>query len=79
MLTADDGRAAEIAAELERANRERREVELEVLAGAERARAELPEELADAPGWCSPARTGMRGWWASSPRGSSSATSGPSF
>ena len=50
MLTADDGRAAEIAAELERANRERREVELEVLAGAERARAELPEELADAPG-----------------------------
>ena len=50
MLTGDDSRAAEIAAELERANRERREVELEVLAGAERARAELPEELADAAG-----------------------------
>jgi single-stranded-DNA-specific exonuclease len=50
MLTGDEARAEEIAAELDRANHERREVEREVLAGAERARAELPGELADAPG-----------------------------
>ncbi len=50
MLSDDESRAGEIAAELERANRERRQVESEVLSGAERARAELPEELADAAG-----------------------------
>ncbi len=50
MLTADEARAAEIAAELDRANRERREVEREVLGGAERARAALPDELADGAG-----------------------------
>ncbi len=37
MLSEDEERAAAIAAELERANHERREVEREVLAGAERA------------------------------------------
>jgi len=41
MLCEDEGRAAEIAAELDRANRERRDAELEVLAGAEAALAEL--------------------------------------
>jgi single-stranded-DNA-specific exonuclease len=50
MLTADEERAAEIATELERANSERRDVEREVLAAAERARGELPEPFADAPG-----------------------------
>ncbi len=50
MLTDDPGRAAEIAAELERANRERREVELDVLRGAERALADLPPEAGDAAG-----------------------------
>ena len=50
MLTDDNARAAEIAAELDRANRERRDVEREVLEGAERARRELAPELADAPG-----------------------------
>jgi single-stranded-DNA-specific exonuclease len=50
MLTADEERATAIASELERANRERRAVEDEVLCGAERARGELPEELAEAPG-----------------------------
>ncbi len=50
MLTDDEGRAAEIAAELDRVNRERREIELEVLAGAERARSELPERLGEAAG-----------------------------
>ena len=50
MLSADPERAAEIAAELERANHERREVEREVLRAAERSRDELPPELADAPG-----------------------------
>jgi single-stranded-DNA-specific exonuclease len=43
MLCDDEGRAAEIAAELDRANRERREAEREVLAGAESALAELPQ------------------------------------
>jgi single-stranded-DNA-specific exonuclease len=47
MLTFDDARAAAIADELERANRERRQVEDEVLAGAERALRELPPELTD--------------------------------
>jgi single-stranded-DNA-specific exonuclease len=42
MLCDDPGRAEEIAAELGRANRERRDAELEVLGGAERAIAELP-------------------------------------
>jgi single-stranded-DNA-specific exonuclease len=50
MLTEDPARAEQIAAELERANRERRAVELEVLGAAERARGELPPELADAAG-----------------------------
>lgn len=48
MLTASDARAAEIAAELEAANRERREVEREVTAAAERARREL-DGSEDAP------------------------------
>jgi len=50
MLTADEARAAEIAAELERANSERRAVEGEVLEAAGRALSELPAELAEAPG-----------------------------
>jgi single-stranded-DNA-specific exonuclease len=50
MLCADQERAARIATELDRANRERRTVEEEVLRGAERARSELPDELRDAPG-----------------------------
>ena len=50
MLTDDFARAEQIAAELERANRERRAVELEVLGAAERSRVELPPELADAAG-----------------------------
>ncbi len=50
MLATEEDRAAEIATELDRANFERREVERETLAAAERARAELPPELADAPG-----------------------------
>ncbi len=49
MLCTDEGRAAEIAAELDRVNRERRDAELGVLGGAEAALRELPEELADAP------------------------------
>lgn len=49
MLTDDPGRAAAIAAELDRANAERRFAERKVVEGAERARSELPESLADAP------------------------------
>jgi single-stranded-DNA-specific exonuclease len=49
MLTGDPERAAAIAAELDRANHERRGAEREVLAAAERARADLPDDLADAP------------------------------
>jgi single-stranded-DNA-specific exonuclease len=49
-LTEDEGRAAEIAAELSRANSERRATEREVDAAAEAARRELPEELREAPG-----------------------------
>lgn len=47
MLTPDDARAAEIAAELDRANNERRSTEREVEAAAEAARRELPERLRD--------------------------------
>ncbi len=50
MLTDAQDRATEIAAELERANGERREVEGTVLAAAERARGELAAPLAEAPG-----------------------------
>ena len=50
MLTADEGRAEEIAAELDRFNHQRRETEAEVLQGAQEALRELPPELADAPG-----------------------------
>jgi single-stranded-DNA-specific exonuclease len=50
MLTSDEGRASEIAAELDRANHERRAVEREVVDEAERARRELPPELAEAAG-----------------------------
>ena len=46
MLTADEERARAIAAELDRANRERRDTERMVVEAAERARAELPE-----PSW----------------------------
>jgi single-stranded-DNA-specific exonuclease len=49
-LTEDEGRAEEIAAELGRANSERRAREREVDAAAEAARRELPEELREAPG-----------------------------
>jgi single-stranded-DNA-specific exonuclease len=49
-LTDDDARAAEIAAELNRANSERRATEREVDAAAEAARRELPDELREAPG-----------------------------
>jgi single-stranded-DNA-specific exonuclease len=49
-LTEDEGRAAEIAVELSRANGERRAREREVDAAAEAARRELPEELRDARG-----------------------------
>jgi single-stranded-DNA-specific exonuclease len=50
MLTADDARATEIAAELEAANRERRQVEREVTGAAAAALRELPERLRDASG-----------------------------
>ena len=46
MLTDDPDRAAAIAAELDRANAERRWAEQKVVEGAERARAALPPELA---------------------------------
>ncbi|HEY1356389.1 MAG TPA: single-stranded-DNA-specific exonuclease RecJ [Solirubrobacterales bacterium] len=48
-LTEDASRAAEIAAELSRANGERRATEREVDAAAEAARRELPVEIRDAP------------------------------
>jgi len=48
-LTEDEGRAAEIAKELNRANGERRATEREVDAAAEAARRELPDELREAP------------------------------
>jgi single-stranded-DNA-specific exonuclease len=48
-LTHDEARAAAIASELETANAERRDTELQVLFAAERARAALPAELAQAP------------------------------
>ena len=50
MLTADEGRAAAIAAELDGVNRERRDAERLVLSAAEQARAALPAELASASG-----------------------------
>jgi single-stranded-DNA-specific exonuclease len=49
-LTQDEGRAAEIANELSRANGERRATEREVDTAAEAARRELPDELREAPG-----------------------------
>jgi single-stranded-DNA-specific exonuclease len=49
MLGDDAARASAIAAELERANAERRATEREVADAAEAARRELPAELADAP------------------------------
>lgn len=49
MLSEDPERAAEIAAELDRANSERRATEREVVGGAERAYAELDEEQRRAP------------------------------
>lgn len=49
-LTRDDARAAEIAAELNRANGERRSAEREVDTAAEAARRELPDELREAHG-----------------------------
>jgi single-stranded-DNA-specific exonuclease len=49
MLTEEPDRAAQIAAELDRANAERRATEREVVAAAERARAELPDEQRAAP------------------------------
>ena len=48
MLTADEGRAAAIAAELDGVNRERRDAERLVLSAAEQARAALPAELVSA-------------------------------
>ena len=50
MLTDDPDRAEQIAAELERANHERREVERDVLRGAEHALAEMPPEAREAAG-----------------------------
>jgi single-stranded-DNA-specific exonuclease len=58
MLTADDDRAAAIAAELDRANRERRDMERDVQYSAEAAFRELPDELREAPGLV----LGGRGW-----------------
>ncbi len=49
MLTSDRERADSIAAELDRANSERRATEREVATAAEAARRELPEDLAGAP------------------------------
>jgi single-stranded-DNA-specific exonuclease len=49
LLTDSEDRAVEIAAELDRANLERRGAEREVLAGAEAALGELSDELAEAP------------------------------
>ncbi len=48
-LTEDDGRAAEIAAELNRANSERQMTERKVSSEAEAARRELSDELGEAP------------------------------
>ena len=50
LLTEDEARAEEIAAELSRANSERRATEREVDTAAEAARRELPEQLREAPG-----------------------------
>jgi single-stranded-DNA-specific exonuclease len=50
MLTEDEARAGAIATELNRANSERRTTERAVVDAAETARAELPEDLASAPG-----------------------------
>lgn len=50
LLTEDEGRAAQIAAELSRANSERRATEREVDAAAEVALRELPDELREASG-----------------------------
>ncbi len=50
LLTEDRGRAQEIAAELGRANSERRAREREVDTAAEAARRDLPEALREAPG-----------------------------
>lgn len=50
LLTEDEERAQQIAAELGRANAERRATEREVDAGAEAARRELPDELKEANG-----------------------------
>ena len=75
MLSADRERAAEIAAELERANHERREVEREVLRAAERCpRRAAAGARRRARRSCSPARAGTRASSGSSPRGSPSAT-----
>ncbi len=49
-LTEDEGRAAEIATELSRANSERRSTEREVDTAAEAARRELPDELREGMG-----------------------------
>src|SRR6266508_1952028 len=50
LLAHDSARATAIAAELDAANRERRDAERAVVDAAERVRAQLPAELASAPG-----------------------------
>jgi single-stranded-DNA-specific exonuclease len=57
-LTEDEGRAEEIAAELSRANGERRATEREVVGAAEAAVGELPDELRELPGFV----VAGRGW-----------------
>ena len=77
MLTADQARAKEIAAELERANRERRAIEREVLEAAEEAAAGSPTGWARRRVWCSRATGGTPAWSGSSPLDWPSATTGP--
>ncbi len=75
MLCTDEARADEIAAELDRANHERREVERDDLRrGRAGTRAAAAPSSPRRPAWRSPARAGIRAWSASSPREWSSAT-----
>ena len=73
-LTEDPGRAAEIAVELDRTNRERRSTEREVETAAEAPGASCRRAPGGAGAGCSRARAGIRVWLGSSPHALSSVT-----
>ena len=77
MLTDDPDRANAIAAELDKANAERRWTEQKVVEGAAARPLRAARVAGRAPALVLAVRAGIPAWWASPPRGWSSVTSGP--